>query len=104
MRLRVLLAVSLISTAAFAGGAPSAERIKSAAAEYDAGRRAFTDGKFEDAAVHFENAYHDAPNAQTLRNAIRARKQGGQLARAATLAIIAQQSYSDDEPTQQIVK
>jgi hypothetical protein len=106
MRLRVLLAVSLISTAAFGAGekAPSAERIKSAAAEYDAGRRAFTDGKFEDAATHFENAYHDAPNAQTLRNAIRARKQASQLARAATLAIIAQQSYSDDEPTQQIVK
>ena len=110
MRLRALLAVSLISAAsshlAFAGdkSAPSAERIKSAAAEYDAGRRAFTDGKFEDAAVHFENAYHDAPNAQTLRNAIRARKQAGQLARAATLAIVAQQNYSDDEPTQQIVK
>ena len=108
MRLRALLAVSLISTAtsvSFAADkAPSAERIKSAAAEYDAGRRAFTDGKFEDAAIHFENAYHDAPNAQTLRNAIRARKQANQLARAATLAVIAQQSYSDDEPTQQIVK
>lgn len=109
MRLGALLAVPLticsISGVALADKpAPSAERIKSAAAEYDAGRRAFTDGKFEDAAVHFENAYHDAPNAQTLRNAIRARKQAGSLARAATLAIIAQQSYADDEPTQQIVK
>jgi hypothetical protein len=105
MRLRLLLACTLISSVAFAADkAPSAERIKSAAAEYDAGRRAFTDGKYEDAAVHFENAYHDAPNAQTLRNAIRARKQASQLARAATLAVIAQQNYSDDEPTMQIVK
>lgn len=107
MRLRALLAVSLISTAVspFAFAAPpSAEHIKSAAAEYDAGRRAFTDGKFEDAAIHFENAYHDAPAAQALRFAIRARKQANQLARAATLAIIAQQNYADDEPTQQAVK
>ena len=103
MRLRALLAVSLISTAAF-GAPPSAEHIKSAAAEYDAGRRAFTDGKFEDAAIHFENAYHDAPAAQALRFAIRARKQANQLARAATLAIIAQQNYADDEPTMQAVK
>lgn len=83
---------------------PSAERIKSAAAEYDAGRRAFTDGKFEEAAVHFENAFHDAPNAQTLRNAIRARKQANQLARAGTLALLAQDHYADDEPTLQVAK
>jgi len=106
MRIRVswVVACTLVCTFAFADNAPSAERIRSAAAEYDAGRRAFTDGKYEDAAVHFENAYHDAPNAQTLRNAIRARKQANQLARAATLAVVAQQNYSDDEPTQQIVK
>ncbi len=84
--------------------AQSAERIKSAAAEYDAGRRAFTDGKYEEAAVHFENAYHDAPNAQTLRNAIRARKQANQLARAGTLAIVAQDRYSDDEQTMAVAK
>lgn len=89
---------------AFADGAPSAERIKSAAAEYDAGRRAFTDQKFEDAAIHFENAYHDAPNAQTLRNAIRARHDAKQLARAATLAVVAQERYPDDPPTMQLAK
>jgi hypothetical protein len=105
MRVGVFAACTLMSSIALAADKPpSAERIKSAAAEYDAGRRAFTDGKFEDAAIHFENAYHDAPNAQTLRNAIRARKQAGQLARAATLAIVAQQTYADDEPTQQMVK
>jgi hypothetical protein len=100
----LILGLSAVPRPALADGAPSAERIKSAAAEYDAGRRAFTDGKFEDAAAHFENAYHDAPNAQTLRNAIRARKQAGQLARAASLSVIAFSKYPDDEPTAAIVK
>ncbi len=111
MRARGLFCGAVLATAALfvphvarADGAPSAERIKSAAAEYDSGRRAFTDGKFEEAAIHFENAYHDAPNAQTLRNAMRARKQAGQLARAATLALLAQSRYSDDDATTKVVK
>lgn len=93
----------MLSVPAF-GAPPNAEHIKSAMAEYDAGRRAFTDGKYEEAAIHFENAFHDAPNAQTLRNAIRARKQANQLARAGTLAILAQDRYSDDEPTMTLSK
>lgn len=100
----LVLGLAAAPRLAVADATPSAERIKSAAAEYDAGRRAFTDGKFEDAAAHFENAYHDAPNAQTLRNAIRARKQAGQLARAASLSVIAFSKYPDDEPTTAIVK
>ncbi len=96
--------VALVSAPSFAAGAPSAERLKSAAAEYDAGRRAFTDGKFEEAAIHFENAYHDAPNAQTLRNAIRARREANELARAATLAVLAEERYADDAPTVQFAK
>jgi hypothetical protein len=98
-----IVACLLASSSALAA-APTAERIKSAAAEYDAGRRAFTDGKYEDAAVHFENAYHDAPNAQTLRNAIRARHQANQLARAGTLSLLAQDRYADDEQTLQVAK
>jgi hypothetical protein len=93
----------MLSTSALAAP-PNAEHIKSAMAEYDAGRRAFTDGKYEEAAIHFENAFHDAPNAQTLRNAIRARKQANQLARAGTLAILAQDHYADDEPTRDLAK
>ncbi|HEY1960322.1 MAG TPA: hypothetical protein VGH28_32150 [Polyangiaceae bacterium] len=92
------------SVFAAGGAAPSAERLKSAAAEYDAGRRAFTDQKFEEAAIHFENAYHDAPNAQTLRNAIRARHDAKELARAATLAVIAQDRYADDDATVKFAK
>src|SRR5689334_8497513 len=52
---------------------PTAERIRSAAKEYDEGRRLFVAGEFEQAAIHFENAYNDAPRAEALRNAIRAR-------------------------------
>jgi hypothetical protein len=103
IRVSTVAACLLASPCLFAA-APTAERIKSAAAEYDAGRRAFTDGKFEDAAVHFENAYHDAPNAQTLRNAIRARHQANQLARAGTLSLLAQDRYADDEQTLQVAK
>lgn len=97
-----MLAMSL--TVAAGAHAQSAERIKSAAAEYDAGRRAYTDNKFEEAAIHFENAYHDAPNAQTLRNAIRARRQAGQLSRAATLSALAQTKYSDDKQTMETAR
>ena len=62
----------------------------------DRGRRAYLAKDFEQAAVHFENAYRDAPRAETLRLAIRARRDAKQLARAATLAAIAQQRYPDD--------
>lgn len=82
---------------------PSAERIRAAAAEYDAGRRAFLDRKYEDAAVHFENAWHDAPRAEALRNAIRARRDAKQPARAATLAALAEQAYADDTTTMVVV-
>jgi hypothetical protein len=83
---------------------PSAERLKSAAVEYDAGRRAYTENKFEDAAIHFENAFHDAPNAQTIRYAIVCRTKANQLSRAATLAVLAFTKYPDDEQVATVVK
>lgn len=83
---------------------PSADRLKSAAEEYDRGRRAFLADDFDGAAVHFENAYRDAPRAETLRLAIRARRKGKQLARAAILAAVAQQRYPDDAATAQLAK
>lgn len=83
---------------------PSAERIKAAAEEFDRGRRAYLAKDYEQAAVHFENAYRDAPRAETLRLAIRARRDAKQLARAATLAAIAQQRYPDDASTNQLAK
>jgi len=83
---------------------PSAERLKSAAEEYDRGRRAFLADDYEGAGVHFENAYRDAPRAETLRLAIRARRKGKQLARAASLAAVAAERYPNDAPTAQLAK
>ena len=79
--------------------APSGERLKSAAEEYDKGRRAYLANDFEQAAVHFENAYNDAPRAEALRNAIRARTQAKQLSRAATLSALAASLYGTDAAT-----
>jgi hypothetical protein len=106
---RVLCALVTASTMAisaplFAQNKPSAERIRSAAEEYDAGRRAFNEGKFDEAAIHFENAFHDAPAAAAIRNAIAARNKAGHLARAATEAALAQTKYPDDAPTRDMVK
>jgi hypothetical protein len=83
---------------------PSVQQIRSAASEYDAGRRAFVDKDFAGAAAHFENAFHDAPSAEALRNAIRAWRRAGQLARAATLAEVASTRYSKDAPTTVVVR
>ncbi len=59
--------------------------------------------KYEEAAIHFENAFHDAPRAEALRNAIRARKDAKQFARAATLAALAERLYADDTTTMVVV-
>jgi hypothetical protein len=82
---------------------PSAERIRSAADEFDMGRRAFLANDFEQAAIHFENAYRDAPRAEALRNAIRARRSAKQYARAATLASLAGIRYGNDATTMAMV-
>src|SRR5262245_33512028 len=83
---------------------PSPERIKAAAEEFDRGRRAFLAKDFEQAAGHFENAFRDAPSKETLRLAIRARRDAKQPARAATLAAVAQAQYGADAPTAQLAK
>ena len=98
------LAATAVSPRAHAEEPPSADRLKSAAEEYDRGRRAFLADDFEGAAVHFEAAFRDAPRAETVRLAIRARRKAKQLGRAATLAAVAQQRYPNDPPTAQIAK
>jgi hypothetical protein len=80
-----VLAGLTTSGIAAAAGPPDAERLKIAAEEFDAGRRAFKVKDFENAAVHFENADRDAPSPEALQSAMRARKEAGQVARAATL-------------------
>jgi hypothetical protein len=105
--LAVALGIALSSTAIVARAdepAPSPERIKAAAEEFDRGRRAYLAKEFENAAVHFENAFRDAPRAETLRLAIRARREAKQVARAATLAAVAEARYASDAATAQLAK
>lgn len=95
----------LLSGVAQANAAePNPDRVQAAAAEYDAGRRAYMAGSYEAAAAHFENAWHDAPRPEALRNAIRSRLRAGQAARAATLALVAERRYPGDEETASLVK
>lgn len=98
------LAACAVSPSARAEEPPSADRLKSAAEEYDRGRRSFLADDFEGAAVHFESAFRDAPRAETLRLAIRARRKAKQLGRAASLAAVAQQRYPGDPPTAQLAR
>jgi hypothetical protein len=103
MRLRLelrwlVLAGLTISGIAAAAGPPDAERLKIAAEEFDAGRRAFKVKDFESAAVHFENADRDAPSPEALQSAMRARKEAGQMARAATLGAWGALRYPNDKP------
>src|SRR6185503_5462129 len=102
MRLRLelgwlFLAGLTTSGIAVAAGPPDAERLKIAAEEFDAGRRAFKVKDFENSAVHFENADRDAPSPEALQSAMRARKEAGQMARAATLAALALSRYPNDK-------
>src|SRR6516162_5354778 len=79
-----------------APGTPGAEQIQFAAREHDLGYRAYVEDEYDEAASHFENAYFAAPNPAELRSAIRARRDAGELARAASLAAIGQRKYPDD--------
>lgn len=99
-----MAAAALWISPALADEQPSAERIKAAAEEFDRGRRAYLAKDFEQAAGHFENAFRDAPSKETLRLAIRARRDAKQPARAATLAAVAQERYATDAQTSQLAK
>jgi len=80
------------------------EKLKFAAEEFDAGRRAYKSGDFPRAASHFETAFRDAPSPQALRMAIRSRNEAGHYARAATLCVRAQSLYPDDAETIQLAQ
>jgi hypothetical protein len=84
--------------------APTPEMLKAAADEFDRGRRAYLAREFEQAAVHFENAFRDAPRAETLRLAIRARREAKHTARAATLAAVAERRYAADPTTSELAR
>jgi hypothetical protein len=100
MRPRVgwlVLAATVTWGASAAAAPPDADRLKAAAEEFDAGRRAFKIKEFENSAQHFENADRDAPSPEALQSAIRARKEAGHTARSATLAALALSRYPNDK-------
>lgn len=78
---------------------PSPERLRSAAQEFDEGRRLFQEKQYSEAAAHFENAFHDAPSTGAIRAAVRARVEAKEEARAATLAALALSTMEADAQT-----
>src|SRR5579883_2229509 len=105
MRVRIvrLAALALLVGTQLAGAAlaadapaPSASAVEFAASEHQRGYQAYMDKKFEEAALHFENAFFSVPNAGELRGAIRARRDAKQYARAATLAALGHRKFPDD--------
>jgi len=95
-------AVALVFGAAapaFADKTPDAAQVRQAAEQFDAGVTAYKQKDFEGAAARFEAADAAVPGAQALRQAIRARMEAGQGARAATLAAQALDRYPTDAVT-----
>lgn len=94
----MLAVCALVSSSAWTVRAADAtpEQLQFAAQEHDLGYRAYVAKSYDEAATHFENAYFAAPNPAELRSAVRARREGGQLARAATLAAIVERKYAGD--------
>ncbi|HEX4446876.1 MAG TPA: hypothetical protein VH044_09075 [Polyangiaceae bacterium] len=78
---------------------PGADQIQFAAREHDLGYRSYLDKQYDEAASHFENAFFAAPNPVELRSAVRARRDAGELARAATLAAIGLRRFPGDPAT-----
>jgi hypothetical protein len=81
---------------------PGADQIQFAAREHDLGYRAYLNKQYDEAASHFENAFFAAPNPAELRSAVRARRDAGELARAATLGAIGQRRFPDDAATNRV--
>ncbi|HLK36695.1 MAG TPA: hypothetical protein VKU41_08070 [Polyangiaceae bacterium] len=110
-RAAVMLTVCALAGAPGSAGAadaaptqaePGADQIQFAAQEHDLGYRAYVERRYDEAATHFENAFFAAPNPAELRSAIRARREGGDLARAATLAGISERRFPSDPASAQL--
>jgi hypothetical protein len=99
-RALAVLGICALGSLGRAGAARAAdvspEQVQFAEQEDDLGIRAYVARSFDAAATHFENAFFAAPKPEELRKAIRARREGGQLARAATLSAIGQRRYPGD--------
>lgn len=82
-----------------AGAQPRPEDVHAAAAAFGEGQRAQLQGDYARAADLFELADRSAPSAAALRSAIRNHRAAGQLARAATLALVATRRHPEDAET-----
>lgn len=103
----VAAAVALVLGAAapaFADKTPDAAQVRQAAEQFDAGVTAYKQKDFAGAAARFEAADAAVPGAKALRQAIRARLEAGQGARAATLAAQALSRYPTDDVTTKLAK
>jgi hypothetical protein len=103
----VLSALLLAAAPAFAQAPakpPDAAKVRAAAEQFDAGLTALKGKDYETAASHFEAADAAVPGAKALRQAIRARAEAGQGARAATLAAAALLRYGSDEATAKLAR
>lgn len=75
---------------------PTPDDIAQAAKYFDDGRAAFRKENYVEAAEAFEKADALAPNPKVLLLAIQSRELGGHMARAATLAALAEQRHPKD--------
>lgn len=101
---RFLVAATLASACALMtvdvgaqSAAPSPADIKAAGKAFDQGRKHYKDGELVEAAEQFEAADQLAPSPTALMLALRARKEAGQMDRAATLSRLALDRHSDDD-------
>lgn len=83
---------------------PDAARVRTAAEQFDAGIAAFKQKDYEGAASRFEAADAAVPNAEALRQAIRARSEAGQGSRAATLSALALDRYPADSKVARVAR
>ncbi|MGE0322098.1 MAG: hypothetical protein AB7S68_07335 [Polyangiaceae bacterium] len=96
--------IALSLNAGAQSDAPSPEDIKAAGKAFDQGRKHYKDGELVEAAEQFEAADQAAPSATALMLALRARKEAGQMDRAATLARLALDRHSDDEKLRKLAE
>ncbi len=88
-------AILLAAPVGSAATPPDAAQLKRAAEEFDAAVRLLDQGRIEEAASRFEAADANAPSDKALLQALKARRDAGQGARAATLAEAALKRYPD---------
>jgi hypothetical protein len=108
---RLALAVALAAGSLAAAPAraddekkPDQAHLAKAAEQFDAGVTAYKQKDYESAAAHFEAADAAVPGPKALRQAIRARVEAGQGARAATLAAQALERYPGDDATTKLAR